>query len=623
MVISCDTRTSSLGKTLKVTQSVVRKSLHAMIEWIGNGRPDKYLVKVGILVVAYYASAKLGDFMTFINLFEHNEYPPYWPPSGIALGFVLVFGRSMWPGIVIATLILMPDNYYLVGEGISHWKTTGFVAAGFAIGRCIEPIVGMYLLRRVCPGGVDAFGTPSIALRFVLVTMVISPIGSCFAVTAIQMVTHDPGSVYITRSIAWYIDNVVGILLFTPLVIAVFLSINFGISASSVKTTLTIILLSALYVFYLPEIKSLEINSLFIDSLPFLLIPVLLWIAFQYHLLVPSVAVIIVSIVAIFFTTLGIGPFVMPGNWQYSVWLLQSFLVVASVSSLLYYSASAERRRNEQKLAEQARELQFTNQTLLSTMEHLREARDKAEQSDRLKSSFLTNISHEIRTPMNAIMGFSELMERPNFSESKRQEFSRLIHERSRDLLTIVNDILDISKLESGHVSSVPVTGDMNEFLNRLILNFRAETHLLKSKEISVRLNNQLSMKAGNVVADFAKLTQVLSNLLSNAAKFTQKGFILLTCSVENEKELVFAVEDSGLGIHADKLDVIFKPFHQANETIHQHYGGSGLGLAICNGLVQLMGGRIWVNSTPGRGSIFYFTIPYCPAEPKPGGAQC
>lgn len=247
----------------------------------------------------------------------------------------------------------------------------------------------------------------------------------------------------------------------------------------------------------------------------------------------------------------------------------------------------------------------------------LKEALLRAEESDRLKSAFLANISHEIRTPMNAIMGFAELLDKPNLTENKRSEFINLIHSRSRDLLNIINGILDISKIEAGHVSSMRVEGNLTELLDRLLETFNADTIHLQKKNFLIKIKNELGTSESYLLADFNKLQQVLMNLLTNATKFTQEGFIELQCRLLNSQELLFSVRDTGIGIPSHQLDKIFKPFHQATDTTHLQYGGSGLGLAICKGLIELCGGHIWAESEVGKGSIFYFTIPYQPINNK------
>jgi CheY-like chemotaxis protein len=228
-----------------------------------------------------------------------------------------------------------------------------------------------------------------------------------------------------------------------------------------------------------------------------------------------------------------------------------------------------------------------------------------------LKSMFLANMSHEIRTPMNAIMGFSELLDMPTLPEEKRRQFTKLLRERSADLLTIINDILDISKIETGKLKMIRAEGDVNELMDRVISGLQAETFFLKKKSVTIRKVNSLKGSENVVRLDFGRLQQVLTNLLTNALKFTKEGSIELSCRLAASGLLEFSVRDTGIGIPEDKLSIIFKPFRQANENIHIHYGGSGLGLAICKGLVEMWEGKIWVESVVGEGSTFHFTIPF------------
>ena len=234
-------------------------------------------------------------------------------------------------------------------------------------------------------------------------------------------------------------------------------------------------------------------------------------------------------------------------------------------------------------------------------------AKEKAEESDRLKSAFLANMSHEIRTPINAVVGFADLLADPDISESDRKEFADVVRQRSYDLLNIINDILDISRIEAGVVKIVEEECSVREILEDLRLTFsRAERH----RNVAVGLRNEIPAERDRVVTDAARVRQVLSNLLSNAVKFTHEGSVVFGCREERENELLFFVEDTGIGISADMQAIIFDRFRQADESSSRRYGGTGLGLAICHGIVTLLGGTIRVASKPGLGSRFTFTIP-------------
>jgi PAS domain S-box-containing protein len=235
------------------------------------------------------------------------------------------------------------------------------------------------------------------------------------------------------------------------------------------------------------------------------------------------------------------------------------------------------------------------------------QAKERAEESDRLKSTFLANMSHEIRTPINTVVGFAELLLDPAISPDDRTEFSDVIRQRSYDLLNIINDILDFSRIEAGEVSIVVEECSVHDILEDLQ---RTYSHTPGHDGVPVSLHNELGGDDDHLVTDAARVRQVLTNLLSNAVKFTHEGEITFGCRKINEEEILFYVRDTGIGIPEDLRAIIFDRFRQADESTSRRYGGTGLGLAICQGIVQLLGGRIWVESTPGRGSIFQFTVP-------------
>lgn len=574
----------------------------------------QYLVKILVVIVLYYATAKLGDFLTFVKVFEHNEYPPYWPPSGVAFGLILIMGRSVWPGIAIASLSLTPEAYWFLQTN-PRISDVFIISSLFTIGRVAEPIIGYYLVKRLCPDG-EPFINPKASVIFILITLAISVIGAGASSTGIQLVNQKATEVYLTGMFGWYIDNVVGILLFTPALISFYNLMN--TDPKKLKTVGQIILIiTIICLIYISPLPALSHQRLFLNTLPFLVLPILLWLAFKYHLIVSSFTVIIISIIAIYITTKGMGPFYTTDGWQDSVWLLQSFLIVASVSTIISYAAANERRINKERLEEQSLLLMDSNQNLRHMLEDLTVTRSKAEESERLKSIFLANMSHEIRTPMNAIMGFSELLEKPDLDEAKRQKFTKLIRERSQDLLSIINDILETSKIEAGKMHLSEVDGNIDKLMERIVAEMKAEVHYLQKKMVEIRKNNFLQKSEYEVKLDFIKLSQVLNNLLANALKFTAVGIIELECRIESPFTFQFTIRDTGIGIPAEKIDLVFKPFRQADETIHEHYGGSGLGLSICKGLVELWGGKIWVESKVNEGSAFHFTIPFKYSEQK------
>lgn len=239
-------------------------------------------------------------------------------------------------------------------------------------------------------------------------------------------------------------------------------------------------------------------------------------------------------------------------------------------------------------------------------------AKDKAEESDRLKSAFLANMSHEIRTPMNAIKGFAQLLERTDMQEAKKYKFTQIISQRTDDLLTLINDLLDIAKIEAGQLTLVEQRDNVNNLFNEIFQFFKAQQDISEPKPVELSFKNELSWTENYICTDFFRLRQILINLINNALKFTEQGCVIFGCKLNQNNELLFYVKDSGLGIPEDKYSLIFEPFRQVNEAfLSKKKGGTGLGLSIVKGLVELMQGKVWFESEYGKGTTFFFTLPF------------
>lgn len=233
-------------------------------------------------------------------------------------------------------------------------------------------------------------------------------------------------------------------------------------------------------------------------------------------------------------------------------------------------------------------------------------ALNKAEESDRLKSAFLANMSHEIRTPMNGIIGFSSLLSDEELSTTKRKEYVEIIVNSSNQLLAIINDILDISRIEAGQTELNFEEVSVNSLFDNLALFYGSKA---AGKSIEFRVIKPLPDDESIIITDRSKLQQVLDNLLNNAFKFTTEGHITLGYEKKDQK-VRFYVEDTGIGISPVDQGKIFERFMQVESTFSRSYGGTGLGLSISKGLVELLGGKIKVSSVPGQGSAFQFVLP-------------
>lgn len=310
-----------------------------------------------------------------------------------------------------------------------------------------------------------------------------------------------------------------------------------------------------------------------------------------------GILIVLLSVVAIFFITLS---YIAFNRFRYKSKLNNKLLQEIS-----------HRKRIEAQLNEYQEHLE--NLVEERTWE-LKVAKDKAEDADKLKTAFLTNMSHEIRTPMNAILGFSYLLTDKESTDEAKGEYIKIIKSNGEVLMNLINDILDISIIESGQLKTKNRPFLLTELLDELKYFFAQEME--KSGKKAITLTTDFDKLCGNltVTSDKIRLRQILSNLLWNAIKFTNVGQITFGYRLSGTEELIFYVKDTGVGINPEHHKLIFERFSKiSTSTESTAHTGTGLGLAISRELVAALGGTIWLDSIPGKGSTFYFTIPYQP----------
>ena len=241
--------------------------------------------------------------------------------------------------------------------------------------------------------------------------------------------------------------------------------------------------------------------------------------------------------------------------------------------------------------------------------EKLKIAKEKAEESDRLKSAFLSTMSHELRTPLNAVIGFSELIDE-SLPMDVITDFAETINDSGTHLLNIIEDIFDISTLETGDMKVIKEEFSLKKAIKEVSDSIKAEQKKEKKECLNIYLYPDKKVQYPVIYTDKHKLKQIMINLLKNAIKFTLEGHIEYGYEIEDEKNILFFVKDTGVGIPKDKQEIIFDRFRQADDSHTRKFGGTGLGLAIVKHLVEILGGKIWLSSETDKGSEFYFSLP-------------
>lgn len=283
-------------------------------------------------------------------------------------------------------------------------------------------------------------------------------------------------------------------------------------------------------------------------------------------------------------------------------------LIIAN-KELAFQSEEKGKRAAELIIAN--KELLFQNNEKEKRAAELVIAKEHAEESDRLKSAFLANMSHEIRTPMNGILGFSELLKEPGLSGEQQQEYIRIIEKSGVRMLNIINDIVDISKIDACLMKVDIKDCNINEKIDFIYTFFKPQ---VEEKGMQLLYKNTLTTKEVTIKTDNEKVYSILTNLVKNAIKYTNQGTIELGYNIvekHGRESLQFYVKDTGIGIRKNRQSAIFERFIQADITDKMARQGAGLGLSISKAYVEMLGGKIWVESEEGVGSTFYFTLPY------------
>lgn len=535
------------------------------------------LVQILFVAVSYFLISEFGA--VFLALKEGGS--PVWPGSGVALAGVLLLGYPMGIAVVLGNVLV---NFFL-----TEWSIADMVMNfNFTLGNTLETLSAAYFIHKFSVN-FRWFSRVKDVIYFVVFAGLISPMFSAtFGAGTIWLLGRIPGSVFPGLWVTWWIGDVVGILVFAPVLLVFGQGFKEFLQKSQQRW-----LEGLVFVF----ITLVTCQMAFLKGYPveYMLLPLLVWTVFRFGQWSATLLLLTGSVLAILATANDLGPFIR-SNLNESLILLQSFVGVFSLTTLTLSAVICENEQAQQRLENANIQLQ-----------HL----------DRLKDEFLANTSHELRTPLNGIIGIAESLIDGATGELPVPTRANLamISSSGRRLSNLVNDLLDFSKLKHKTLELQLKPIDLRSLVE---IVFTLSLPLVGNKTLN--LVNNIPENLPSVTADENRLQQVLHNLVGNAIKFTETGTIEITAqrisgneSVEqlsSVSQLEITISDTGIGIAEDKLERIFESFEQAEGSTGRMYGGTGVGLAIAKQLVELHGGQIWVNSRLGEGSKFSFTLP-------------
>ncbi|MGB3759331.1 MAG: MASE1 domain-containing protein [Rivularia sp. (in: cyanobacteria)] len=519
-----------------------------------------------------------------------------WPTTGVYVAAALLFGYRIFPAIFLSDLIV---NLTLFRE---TYPQNGIVVSFFFfISNSVDPLIIPFLYKLWIPQGKLFLRVQNI-FKYALIILPSPLLNATIGVALTCWGGAAPWSAYWVFWKSWYVMTVTTILSLTPILLA---------WAPQTKH------LSRFEKRQLPELAltvlvlGLICQIIFATKSPleYLLLLPLLWAAFRMGARVATALLLLVEITVLAAAKFNMGSFADNGSIYESMLLLQSFMAVAALITFATLAMVNENKRGELKLLQAKDELEKRVEE--RTLE-LNKAKVLAERANHAKSDFLANMSHELRTPLNGILGYAQVLQRSRTLNDNNLKSVSIIHQCGEHLLTLINDVLDLAKIEARKMEIHPKDAHLPSFLQSVveISRIRAE-----QKDVDFIYTADPDLPTG-VQIDEKRLRQVLINLLGNAIKFTDNGAVTFNVSAIVNKSLAdvpiwkfrFEIKDTGVGMSEEQLKGIFLPFEQVGK-VEKQTEGTGLGLTISQTIVKMMGGEIQLESTLGEGSCFWFEV--------------
>ncbi len=552
--------------------------------------PDRIVLIALIIIPAiHFCLGKLSTIITF-----QDGTAAILPSTGVYLAAILVLGYRIWPAILLSELIanflIFYNNNFFSSIIISLIDLSDPLMMALSINRFI---VRRNLLERAQ----DVF-------KFVVLIVPYPIISSTVAVAVLCLSGTTPWEQYGNVWRTWFTGIISGTLIVTPVLLVWLLD-----AKPQPKFQRPQIVEFALLLFSVIAISHIAFWGGY--PVEYMMIPLLFWSTFRFGQRESTLLVIVISAIAIFGTSRGFGSFAKESLFQ-SLLLLQSFICVIALTTFILSAVLHENRKVQAKLKQAKDELE---QRVEARTTELKTAKIIADSASQAKSEFLANMSHELRTPLNGILGYAQIFQRSQTLTQKEHKGIDVIHQCASHLLTLINDILDLSKIEAGKMELHPQDFPFLDFLQGVveICRIRAEQ---KGIYFIYQPNQQLPRY---IRADEKRLRQVLINLLGNAIKFTDRGGVTFKVEIVGDRlqhlqRIRFQIADTGVGMSPQQIEKIFQPFEQVG-SVEQQAEGTGLGLAISQKVVALMNSIINVQSQPNQGSIFWFEVDLAETE--------
>jgi signal transduction histidine kinase len=563
--------------------------------------PLKYKLDLQIIAVAllYYSAARLGYFLAF----ENTTSLPTWPPSGIAFALIILLGRSAWPGITIGALLTNVMAYW--NNPALGAQAVITISTFIAIGNTLEAVMGNYLVKSWIKNPYP-FGHARNTFRFLFVTMFMCLIGAGIGSASLYLNQVIASAVITKTFFSWWIGNVVGILLFTPFLLSLVQGINVKISTRKMLEV-AIFLVSIISIYLLSRVEHLAVTME--RALPFLVLPFLLWLAFRFELIAAITGVVITSLIAVYYTTLGAGPFVLPSP-DNSMLLLQIFIGVISISTLILSATVRERIDVQLQLVEfnenlEAMVLERTS-LLNDEINTRKEVEEKIQRTNQELSkrnteldNFVYSVSHDLRAPIASVLGLINLA-RKDKEPAMKDMYLDMINKSALQQDHFIKEILDQSRNSRLEVKREEIF--FEPLIDETFSQLKFATTTGKSVEKIIQIKQE-----GPFYSDRWRLKVILNNIISNAIRYRNGKDPVIKVNVEINGNIArLAIEDNGKGIEQEHLPNVYKMFYRATDD----GAGSGLGLYIVKEAIDKLNGNIFIDSTVGEGTRVQLEIP-------------